>query len=277
MHSERRSPGPGYTIAEERNDMLDTLHEIPLKGFPEPEMMEETPTSATMSLPTPDCQHVVLPPLETVAVPQPEPVSYLFRSDDAGIVMPGAPRMKDYDTFTDGSAQGSFDSIPAAETNELGEPIYTISALALATLPLHDAARAIELWRQDVKDHLLAPQEPVEPAPLPIPRTRAPAPELPTIPIIDLTESEAGTTPTNTKRPRPRSNSPEDGDEARRNRRPRAGSPPSPSPRARARAQSFSSMSSGIHNSFIWVDRGPPPNARPRQRPPSRANSAPPD
>jgi hypothetical protein len=205
-----------------------------------------------------------------------EPVSYLFRSDDAGIV-PGAPRMKDYDTFTDGSAQGSFDSIPAAETNELGEPIYPISALALAALPLHDAARAIEQWRQDVEVHL-APQEPVESAPLPIPRTRAPAPELPTIPIIDLTsESEAGTTPTNTKRPRPRSNSPEEGDEARRTRRARAGTPPTPSPRARARAYSFSSASSGILNSFMWVDRGPPPNARPRQRPPSRANSAPPD
>ncbi|KAJ7685419.1 hypothetical protein DFH06DRAFT_965038, partial [Mycena polygramma] len=131
--------------------MLDKLHDIPLKGFPE---MEGTPTSATMSLPTPECQHVPLPPLDSLQVPQPEPVSYLFRSDETSIVMPGAPRMKDYDTFTDGSAVGSFDSIPNAETNELGEPIYSISedALALAALPLHDAVRFIEQWRQDVDD-----------------------------------------------------------------------------------------------------------------------------
>ncbi|KAJ6463850.1 hypothetical protein C8R47DRAFT_77781 [Mycena vitilis] len=275
MHSERRSPGLGFTTsADEHSNMLDKLHDIPLKGFPE---MEGTPTSATMSLPTPECQHVPLPPLDSLQVPQPDPTSYLFRSDEQSIVMPGAPRMKDYDSFTDGSAVGSFDSIP----NEHGEPIYRISedALAFAALPLHDAVLFIEQWRQDVDYHLL-PQEPVvEAAPLqPIPRTRAPAPQLPTLPIIDLTsESEAGTTPTNTKRPRPRSNSPEEGDEARRNRRARANSPPSPSPRARARAQSFSSASSGIHNSFTWVDRGPPPNANRRQRAPSRANTAPPD
>ncbi|KAF7338094.1 hypothetical protein MVEN_02033900 [Mycena venus] len=205
MHSEARTPGPGYTIAEERNDMLDRLNEIPLKGFPE---MEETPTSATMSLPTPECQHVPLPPVDAMEVPQTEPVSYLFPTDDTPIVAPGAPRMKDYDTFTEGTAQGSFDFLPAAETNEHGEPIYPISAPVLAALPLNDASCFIERWRQDVEDHLAAQPEPVqaESAPLPIPlRNRAPAPELPlpTSPIIDLTvESEAGTTPTQ-KRPPP--------------------------------------------------------------------------
>ncbi|KAJ7510120.1 hypothetical protein B0H11DRAFT_1177355, partial [Mycena galericulata] len=273
MHHHREMPE--FTIGQERTEMLDRLSELPLKGFPE---MEETPTSATMSLPTPPCASVPLP-RDTMEVPPNMPVSYLFPSDDAGIVVPNAPRMKDYDSFTEGSAKGSFDSIPAAETNEFGEPVYPISALALASLPLHDATLSIEQWRQDVDEHLdelPAELAQAQTAPLLIPRTRPPAQDLPTSPIIDLTlESEASTTPTNTKRPRPRSNSPED--DARRNRRAR-GTPPSASPRARARAQSFSSASSGIMNSFLWVDRGPPPNtARPRPRAPSRANSAPPD
>ncbi|KAJ7905784.1 hypothetical protein B0H14DRAFT_24434 [Mycena olivaceomarginata] len=275
MHSEARSPGPGYTISDERNDMLDRLNEIPLKGFAE---MEGTPSSATMSLPTPECQQVPLPPVEAMEAQQTAPLPYLF--DDAPLVAPAAPRMKDYDTFTEGTAQGSFDWLPAADTNELGEPVYPVSALALAALPDNDSALFIEQWRQGVEreEQLVAQAKAAEPATAPpfVLRNRAPEP-LPTMPIIDLTvESEAGTTPTQ-KRPRPRSNSPEEGDEARRNRRARAGSPPSPSLRARARAQSFSSASSGILNSFLWVDRGPPPNARSRARPPSRANSAPPD
>ncbi|KAJ6597157.1 hypothetical protein DFH09DRAFT_113041 [Mycena vulgaris] len=272
MHHRER-PLTGYTIVEERSDMLDRLNEIPLKGFPE---MEETPTSATMSLPTPHCDRVPLP-LDGMEVPPNMPVSYLYPGDDAGIIVPNAPRMKDYDTFTEGTG-GSFGSIPAADTNEFGEPIYPINALALAALPLHDATLSIEEWRHAVEDeeHIVPQELATETAPLPIPRTRPPTHELPTTGIIDLTsESEAGTTPTNTKRPRPRSNASEN-DDARRNRRARAGTPPSPSPR-RVRAQSFSSASSGILNSFYWVDRGPPPNARPHPRAPSRANSAPPD
>ncbi|KAK7037945.1 hypothetical protein R3P38DRAFT_2372185, partial [Favolaschia claudopus] len=208
MLSEARSPGPVYTaLADERNEMLDRLSDIPLKGFPE---MEETPTSATMSLPTPESRHAPLPQLDPIQVPQPVPtVSYLFA--EPAIVVPGAPRMKDYDTFTEGTAQGSFDSIPAADTNELGQPIYPISAVALAALPSNDAALFIEQWRQDVEDHLLAlAQQVLEPAF--VAANGAPAPDLPTMAIIDLpsAESEAGTTPTQ-KRPRPRSNSPEDG------------------------------------------------------------------
>ncbi|KAJ7745001.1 hypothetical protein DFH07DRAFT_696774, partial [Mycena maculata] len=136
-----------------RSDLLDRLNEIPLKGFPE---MEETPTSATMSLPTPPCDHVPLP-RDTMEVPPNMPVSYLFAGDETGIVVPNAPRMKDYDSFTEGSAKGSFDSIPAGETNEFGEPVYPISALALAALPLHDAALSIEQWRQHVDEHFEHP------------------------------------------------------------------------------------------------------------------------
>ncbi|KAF7349270.1 hypothetical protein MSAN_01716500 [Mycena sanguinolenta] len=149
MHSEA---GPGYTLADERSNMLERLNDIPLKGFQE---MEETPSSATMSLPTPEAQHdVPLPPvdtLEALGVPQTDPVSYLFAGDDGIVVPPAAPRMKDYDTFTEGTAEGSFNSIPAAETNELGEPIYPISARALAALPsmtpLFPSSSGARVWR----------------------------------------------------------------------------------------------------------------------------------
>ena len=50
------------------------------------------------------------------------PVSYLFAGDDSILVPLAGLRMKD-DTFT----EGSFNSIPAAKTNELYEPIYPIS------------------------------------------------------------------------------------------------------------------------------------------------------
>ncbi|KAJ7219517.1 hypothetical protein GGX14DRAFT_390056 [Mycena pura] len=225
-----------------------------------------------MSLPTPQHEPVSLPHGGSMEVPPNMPVSYLFPSDDTGIVVPDAPRMKDYDSFTEGSKEGSFASLPAADTNEFGEPIYPISALSLSALPLDNAVLSIEQWRRDVDDHF-APQEPTETTSLPISRSRPPAEELPSM-MED--PSEGGTTPTNTKRPRPRSNGSEEDGDARRNRRARAGTPPSPS--LRARAQSFStSASSGVLNSFLWVDLGSPPNRRPRLRPPSRANSAPPD
>ncbi|KAJ7172228.1 hypothetical protein C8R46DRAFT_1258430, partial [Mycena filopes] len=284
MHNEPR-PGYHHNCADD-SQMLDRLNDIPLKGFPEmflfssyhhvhiyniyqggdPHVRYYVPTH---SRPAPR------PPAprggSQRATPSAVPVSYLF--PDAPMVVPGAPRMKDYDSFTEGSAVGSFDSIAAAETNEFGEPIYPISALALASLPHHDPADCIEQWRQGVEDQSL-PEEPEELADmeleLVVPRNRPPTQPLPT-PTLDLAAaaaaSEASTTPTNTKRPRPRSNGGSD-DDARRNRRARAGTPPSPTPRVptntRARAQSFSSASTGILNSFLWVDRGPPPNARRR-------------
>ncbi|KAJ7074305.1 hypothetical protein C8F01DRAFT_17384 [Mycena amicta] len=237
--------------------LLDGLDELSLKGFP---AMAETPTSATMSLPTPDCEPVALPHDTTMQNPPDLPVSYFIATDEA-IVVPGAPRMKDYDSFTEGSKEGSFASLPAAEVNEYGAPIYPISAPALAALPHHNSTLAIHQWRLDVDEHR---------PPVFIPGSSRPV-DVPT--ATTSPSSEAGTTPTNTKRPRPRSNGSEDDCDARRNRRARAGTH---SPRIRA--QSFgTSGSSGVHNSFLWVDLGPPPNAFPRPRPPSRANSAPPD
>ncbi|KAJ6624161.1 hypothetical protein B0H10DRAFT_2007373 [Mycena sp. CBHHK59/15] len=209
----------GYTIMimEERDDMLDELQEIPLKGFPE------------------------------IAA------SYLFQGTDGIITVPGAPLMKDYDSFTEGTAKGSFYSIPAASTDEYGDLIHPINALTLAALPLHDIVLSLEQWRQDVDDHLGA------------------------VEYTSVPDSHGSTTPTNAKRPRPRSSASSDKGESR-NCRARAESPPTPLPPPRARAKSFSSASLSIMNSFIWSSHftRPPPLKLTHAHPRAPA-SAPPD
>jgi hypothetical protein len=68
--------------------------------------------------------------------------------------MPGAPVMKDYDSFTDGTQQGSFDSIPAAGEDLNGAPILglTDSHIEASVEPQTEESMrmAIEMWRSDV-------------------------------------------------------------------------------------------------------------------------------
>lgn len=70
--------------------------------------------------------------------------------DGECIEVPGAPKMKDLDSFTEGTGKGSFDSIPAASTNEFGEPIQGPNALSLELLPVADPNLSVELWRKEV-------------------------------------------------------------------------------------------------------------------------------
>jgi hypothetical protein len=58
--------------------------------------------------------------------------------------------MKDLDSFTEGTGKGSFDSIPAASTNEFGEPIHGPNALSLELLPIADPNQSVKLWREEV-------------------------------------------------------------------------------------------------------------------------------
>jgi hypothetical protein len=60
--------------------------------------------------------------------------------------------MKDLDSFTEGTGKGSFDSIPAASTDEFGERIYRPNALTLELLPVADPNLSVELWRKEVVD-----------------------------------------------------------------------------------------------------------------------------
>ncbi|KAF8230328.1 hypothetical protein L208DRAFT_127023 [Tricholoma matsutake] len=117
---------------------LTKLNDIELTVFPgEP---DSTPT--TWSIPTPDIDDDVA--LITVRNPGWEP------DDGERIRVPDTPRMKDLDSFTEGTGQGSFDSIPAASTNEYGEPIHAPNALSLDLLPVADLNQSVELWRNEV-------------------------------------------------------------------------------------------------------------------------------
>lgn len=68
--------------------------------------------------------------------------------DGEPIEVPGAPKIKDLDSFTEGTGRGSFDSIPAASTNEFGEPIHGPNALSLELLPV--VSVSVEKWRKEV-------------------------------------------------------------------------------------------------------------------------------
>ena len=69
-------------------------------------------------------------------------------NDGEAIEVPGAPKIKDLDSFTEGTGRGSFDSIPAASTNEFGEPIQGPNALSLELLPV--VGVSVEKWRKEV-------------------------------------------------------------------------------------------------------------------------------
>ncbi|KAJ7598767.1 hypothetical protein C8J56DRAFT_1039644 [Mycena floridula] len=158
-----------YSIDEQRREMLDKLHEIPLRGFQE---IDVTPTSMVTSLPTPNEEHTVHP---GVQLPPDTPSSYLSTFDFEIHPPPMAPRIKDLDSFTEGTAVGSFESIAAGSTDEFGHPIVPINSLSLSLLPPQDTALSIEMWRTEVHSYS---EEPHPPTPSPtIKRRRSSAPE----------------------------------------------------------------------------------------------------
>ncbi|KAL0960209.1 hypothetical protein HGRIS_011842 [Hohenbuehelia grisea] len=58
--------------------------------------------------------------------------------------------LKDYDTFTEGTAKGSFDSIPIGSTDQFGDPFPSLDIPTVESLPVADVSRSIERWRDDV-------------------------------------------------------------------------------------------------------------------------------
>lgn len=122
-----------------------------MKGFYE----LDTPSTGVTSLPTPHAEPPLLEVLETHhAVPESNSMLQIV-FDEAPI--PGAPRLRDLDSFTEGTAKGSFDSIPAASANEYGEPIPPITTLSLSLLPPQNTSLSIEMWRKAV--HSYTPSE----------------------------------------------------------------------------------------------------------------------
>ncbi|KAF9010129.1 hypothetical protein BDQ17DRAFT_1001379 [Cyathus striatus] len=146
----------------DRREILERLEGLPpLASFIED---EQTPSLGTASLPTP-------PNNSTFAYHI--PYSYIRNdgwyctalNEEGGVEerealttplqAPGAPLMKDLDSFTEGTGHGSFDSIPAADTNQHGEPILTVDSLSLSLLPPQDELpNIVENWRVQVSASL---------------------------------------------------------------------------------------------------------------------------
>jgi hypothetical protein len=62
------------------------------------------------------------------------------------LTVPGAPLMKDLDSFTDATGAGSFDSIPAAETDEQGYPILPLSEARISLVSAQDKDAYVLSW-----------------------------------------------------------------------------------------------------------------------------------
>ncbi|KAJ8082007.1 hypothetical protein PM082_007853 [Marasmius tenuissimus] len=154
MHNPPLNMGKPHSHANQkdqvdRKSLLDALEDLPLKGFQE---IDASPSTGITSLPTPQVEAphlnltaVVEPPSQ---IPQPTSLLYVKFPEP-----PGAPIMKDLDSFTEGTGKGSFDSIPAASTNEYGGPIPRINTLSLSLLPDHNTPLSIEIWREEVYYH----------------------------------------------------------------------------------------------------------------------------
>ncbi|KAI9458619.1 hypothetical protein BJY52DRAFT_1268674 [Lactarius psammicola] len=135
-----------------RSCFLDPLEEFPLVvPFPEAPLLpsgpgalglfHETPSTIDMSLPTPRIPvftvlNYELPPPAQVHYETPIPQS-------EAIQPPPAPLVKDMDSFSEGTAQGSFDFTMCSDPGDAQAPP------SVAFSPGHPAL-SIEIWRDDV-------------------------------------------------------------------------------------------------------------------------------
>jgi len=157
------------------NDLLDALdvdglrppfhNGIPKRETPSPDrwLFDETPTTAAGSLPTPSTDHL---DLQVSRAYCDDNVPFHSHLDDTDIIgdadashwngdslsfqAPGAPLIKDRDSFNDGTTVGSFDfSLP----NSPRIPYIHLEpdeTMACCPHDPHDPMRAIETWRDGV-------------------------------------------------------------------------------------------------------------------------------
>jgi len=101
-----------FFTAEDDRDMLDSLKGLSIKGFHDC-LEANTPSSTYASLPTPPALQSSL-----VLLASPAHTSAGWYSPQAPIQQPGAPLIKDLDSFTEGTGQGSFDFLPLTAAEE---------------------------------------------------------------------------------------------------------------------------------------------------------------
>ncbi|PFH49331.1 hypothetical protein AMATHDRAFT_4980 [Amanita thiersii Skay4041] len=113
-HKGSNKPLPSLPVANTSPAMadgrLDRLRNLPLRGFAE--IDDDTPSSGTASLPTPQLDTNELEP-SNIALVNSTPIASIDPANNM-IQTPGAPLLKDYDSFTDGSRAGSFEFLSSA-------------------------------------------------------------------------------------------------------------------------------------------------------------------
>lgn len=154
-------------VEDEPDDVLDKLEELSIINIDVAQ--GDSPSSATTSLlPTPPVPHVVFSGSMHY-----HPTVHIWQHhaiEDMGPIQPpGAPLMKDLDSFTDGSGTGTFDELPPLGMNESGDYIHPANEITLSLLPTTESlSDFIEKWRADV----------LEDTSLPVKRRRSPSPEV---------------------------------------------------------------------------------------------------
>jgi len=112
MSSSSRLQKSVLFTSEDDKDMLDSLKGLSIKGFHDCNEAN-TPSSTNASLPTPPALRSSL-----VLLASPADSFEGWYTPQAPIQQPGAPLIKDLDSFTEGTGQGSFDFLPLTAAEE---------------------------------------------------------------------------------------------------------------------------------------------------------------
>ncbi|KAG2020413.1 hypothetical protein CC2G_005759 [Coprinopsis cinerea AmutBmut pab1-1] len=154
------------------DDVLDKLEELSIINIDSDE--DDSPSYGSASLPTPEAPHVDFTVRASPYDCQ-TPVQYWYSGEYANsaermepVKPPGAPLLKDMDSFTEGTGCGSFEDLPSTLNHEDSDLVYPTTEETLSLLPPPDSLLAyIEQWRSDILE---------EPS-LPVKRPRSPSPE----------------------------------------------------------------------------------------------------
>ncbi|KAF5313444.1 hypothetical protein D9611_008654 [Ephemerocybe angulata] len=162
---------------EDRSQIvLGRLEELSIKNL-DCEDVDDSPSYGSASLPTPEAPRADFT-LPMTAMPSPYDApggkGRYEKDGEDYILPPGAPLMKDMDSFSEGSACGSFEDLPTAGTNELGDIIHSVTPSSISQLPPPDSLRALILkWQENVRDDCDVDRS----APVPTKRHRSPSPD----------------------------------------------------------------------------------------------------